>query len=90
MRRHKRGDGATREVAVQPERHRHNKRGTGAAREVTMYHRTNMVGGGDINDVESSGPSRLAATAEASRRLASGDVEAGAIFESGSYCLVGL
>ena len=45
----------------------------------------------DINNVESSGPSRLAATAEASTRLLpSGDVEAGAVFESGSYCCVGL
>jgi hypothetical protein len=52
--------------------------------------RTNAVGGGDIDDVESSGPSRLAATAEASTRLSSGDVEAGAVFESGSYCGVGL
>ena len=53
--------------------------------------RTNAVGGGDINDVESSGPSQLAATVEASTRLPSGDVEAGAVFESGSYyCGVGL
>ena len=50
--------------------------------------RTNAVGGGDIDDVESSGPSRLAATAEASTRLPSGDVEDGAVFESGSYCRV--
>ena len=42
------------------------------------------------DDVESSGPSRLAATAEASTRLPSGDVEAGAVFELGSYCRVGL
>jgi hypothetical protein len=52
--------------------------------------RTNAACGGDIDDVESSGPSRLAATAEASTRLTSGDVEAGAVFESGSYCCVGL
>jgi hypothetical protein len=38
----------------------------------------------------SSGPSRLAATAEASTRMPSGDVEAGAVFESGSYCRIGL
>ncbi len=44
-----------------------------------------MVGGGDINNVESSGPSRLAVTAEASSRLPSGDVEASAVFESGSF-----
>ena len=37
---HKRGDGATREVAAQRERHWHNKRGTGAAREVTMQQPT--------------------------------------------------
>jgi len=62
-----------------------------------------MVGGGklckknerfrqwDIDDVESSGPSLLAAMAEASMRLLpSGDVEAGAVFESGLYCRVGL
>jgi hypothetical protein len=40
---------------------------------------------GDIDDVESSGPSQLVATAEASTRLPSGDVEAGAVFESGSF-----
>ena len=46
---------------------------------------------GDIDDVNSSDPSRLAATAEASTRLLpSGDVETGAVFESGSYCRVGL
>ena len=55
--------------------------------------RMNAVGGGDINNVESSGPSQLVVVvmAEASTRLPSGDVEAGAIFESGSYyCPVGI
>jgi hypothetical protein len=52
--------------------------------------RTNAVGGRDIDNVESSGPSQLAAMAEASTRLPSGDGEAGAVFESGSYCYVGL
>jgi hypothetical protein len=52
--------------------------------------RIKTVGGGDIDDVESSGPSRLAATAEASTRLPSGDIEAGAVFKSGSYCPVRL
>ena len=32
-----------------------------------------------------SGPSQLVATVEVSTRLPSGDVEAGAVFESGSY-----
>jgi hypothetical protein len=41
----------------------------------------NAVGGGDIDDVESSGLSRLAATADASTRLPCGDVVAGAVFE---------
>ena len=40
VRRHTRGRGTTREVAVQQERHRHDKRGTGAAREVTMQQPT--------------------------------------------------
>jgi hypothetical protein len=44
----------------------------------------NAVGGGDIVDVESSGPSQLAVMVGASTRLPSGDVEAGAVFESGS------
>jgi hypothetical protein len=39
--------------------------------------RTNAVGGGDIDDVKSSGPSWLAAMAEASTQLPSEDVEAG-------------
>ena len=52
--------------------------------------RMNAVGGGDIDNVESSGPSRLAATVEASMQLPSRDVEAGAVFESGSYCREGL
>jgi hypothetical protein len=69
------------------ERSRRQKERGGGAKSCK---RTNAVGGGYIDDVESSGPSRLAAMAEASTRLPSGDVEAGAVFKSGSYCGVGL
>ena len=64
---------------------------TGGGGGQSRAKRTNAVGGGDNDDVESSGLSQLEATAEASTRLPSGDVEAGAVFESGSYyCRVGL